>query len=65
MDDDKLRGKQMDNMNRKCIVENHLLQRTQSNVVFSAPAVPADFVNLSSSSHKVLLNHYAAFYDKL
>ena len=33
-----LGGRQMDNTNRKCIFGNDLLQRTQSNVGFSAVA---------------------------
>ena len=67
----------MDNMNRKCIFGNDLLQGTQSNVVFPAAAVAVcplwtqlnapyncpffHIVYLPCTSHKVLLNHYAAF----
>ena len=66
----------MDNTNRKCIFGNDLLQGTQSNVGFPAVSssrllwtqlnVPYNCpfihnVYLPCTSHKVLLNHYAAF----
>ena len=67
----------MDNTNRKCIFRNDLLQGTQSNVGFPATVavgrllwtqlnVPYNcpffhIVYLPCTSHKVLLNHYAAF----
>ena len=67
----------MDNMNRKCIFGNDLLLGTQSNVDFPA-AVAVGFLGhklnvpyncpfihnayLPCTPHKVLLNHYAAFW---
>ena len=64
----------MDNTNRKCIFRNDLLQGTQSNVGFPAAVAVGFFghnvpyncpfihnVYLPCTSHKVLLNHYAAF----
>ena len=66
----------MDNTNRKCIFGNDLLLRTQSNVGFLAAVAVRFFahklnvpyngpfihnVYLPCTSHKVLLNHYAAF----
>ena len=66
----------MDNTNRKCIFGNYLLQGTQSNVGFPAAVAVGFFghnwmspydcpfihnVYLPCTSHKVLLNHYAAF----
>ena len=67
----------MDNTNRKSIFGNDLLQGAQSNVGFPAAAVAVGFfghklnapyncpffhiVYLPCTSHKVLLNHYAAF----
>ena len=66
----------MDNTNRKCIFRNDFLQGTQSNVGFSSSSrsrllwtqlsVPYNcpcfhIVYLPCTSHKVLLNHYAAF----
>ena len=65
----------MDNTNRKCIFRNDLLQgtksnggfpaavavgsRTQLNVPYNCPFI--HIVYLPCTSHKVLLNHYAAF----
>ena len=65
----------MNNTNRKCIFGNDLLQGTQSNVGFPAAVTVGFFgqlyvpyncpffpiVYLPCTSHKVLLNHYAAF----
>ena len=66
----------MDNTNRKCIFGNDLLQGTQSKCWFSSSSscrllwtqlnVPYNCpfihnVYLPCTSHKVLLNHYAAF----
>ena len=66
----------MNNTNRKCIFGNDLLQGTQSNVGFPAAVAVGFFghklnvpyncqfihnVYLPCTSHKVLLNHYAAF----
>ena len=75
-DESNLGGRQMDNTNRKCIFGNDLLLRTQSNVGFPAAVAVGFFghklnapyncpfihnVYLPCTSHKVLLNHYAAF----
>ena len=72
-----LGGRQMDNANRKCIFGNDLLRGTQSNVGFPAVVavgflghklnVPynCSFIHnvyLPCTSHKVLLNHYVAFF---
>ena len=66
----------MDNTNRKCIFGNDLLLGTQSNVGFPAAVAVGFFGHklnvpyncpfihnayLPCTSHKVLLNHYAAF----
>ena len=45
-DESKVRGKQIDNTNRKCIFENDLLQGIQSNVGFAAAAAAAVVVGL-------------------
>ena len=66
----------MDNTNRKCIFGNDLLLGTQSNVGIRAAAAAVGFfghklnvpyncpfihnIYLPCTSHKVLLNHYAA-----
>ena len=75
-DESNLGGRQMDNTNRKCIFGNDLLLGTQSNVGFRAAVAVRFFghklnipyncpfihnVYLPCTSHKVLLNHYAAF----
>ena len=69
----------MDTMNRKCIVENGLLQRTQywflsssssSRLLCTRFNMSRHFpffhiLYLPCRPHKVLLNHYAAFCDQL